>query len=346
MGNSTVSIQKIVDGVSVIADLSPVLSNAGGYANEPALTIANDVIMEMLSERFPWKWNRFKLAPFYLNSLQQDYVLFPDEKRIGWLENGFRVDMSSTQVPPSAPPVGVVRDLPVAATSFGASGSSFAGSGSPRVCWMQNDQLEHGVWPGPGVIYSNPLGMTTTPDNAWTQIEDAFGNILVLTEYGTTGLLAPVVPLTPPDDDVSYPNWPIGAVVEDGSCKWTVADPSAQGIRIEVPLSSNANLWLMRLFAQKKAPTYTNLQQKIDPVPDDEVRWFRDGFIAFCHQYSANPAVKARFEIKKLDWQNSMAAQARANNREDEGKGFFPAQGVMSPQYTGGYAPGYPLWRG
>ena len=345
MGNSTVTIQKIVDGVSVIADLSPVLSNAGGYANEPALTIANDVIMEMLSERFPWKWNRFKLPPFYLNALQQDYVLVPDEKRIGWLENGFRVDMSSTQVPPSAPPVGVVRDLPVSSTPYGASGT-YAVSGFPRVCWMQNDQLEHGVWPGPGIVYTDPYGLTTTLDNRWTHIEDDEGNILVLTKYGTTGLLEPVVPETPPDDELSYPNWPIGAVIADGTCMWTVADPSAQGIRIEVPVASNSNLWLMRLFAQKKAPTFTNLQNKLDPVPDDEVKWFRDGFVAYCHRYSANPAVQARFEVKKLDWLNAMAAQARSNNREEEGRGFFPAQGVMSPQYSGTHAPGYPLWRG
>lgn len=345
MGNSTVTIQKIVDGVSVIADLSPVLSNAGGYANEPALTICNDVISEMLSERFPWKWNRFKLAPFYLNALQQDYILSPDEKRIGWLENGFRVDMSATQVPPPAPPVGVVRDLAVSATPYGAGGS-YTASGFPRVCWMQNDQLEHGQWPGPGVVFSDPKGKTSTQDNHWTQIEDDDGNILVLTTYGTTGTMEPVVPDTPPDDELDYPNWPIGAVVDDGTCQWTVADPSAQGIRIEVPVASNSNLWLMRLFAQKKAPTYTSLQSKLDPVPDDEVKWFRDGFIAYCHQYSANPAVKSRFEIKKMEWMSSMAAQARANNREDEGRGFFPAQGVMSPQYSGGHAPGYPLWRG
>jgi len=345
MGNSTVSIQKIVDGVSVIADLSPVLSNAGGYANEPALTIANDVIMEMLSERFPWKWNRMKLPPFYLNALQQDYVLFPDVKNIGWLENGFTVDMSSTQVPPPAPPVTVVRDLPVSASYLGGTGQ-YTSSGYPRVCSMQNDQLEHGVWPGPGVVFTDPTGLTSTPQNRWTQIEDDEGNILVLTQYGTTGTDEPVVPSDPPDDGEPYPNWPIGAVVEDGSCQWTVADPSAQGIRMEVPVASNANLWLMRLFAQKKAPTYTKLTQMLDPIPDDEVKWFRDGFIAYCHRYSSNPAVQARFEIKKLDWQNAMAAQARANNREDEGKGFYPAQGVMSPQYVGGYAPGYPLWRG
>jgi hypothetical protein len=125
-----------------------------------------------------------------------------------------------------------------------------------------------------------------------------------------------------------------------------VADPSAQGIRIEVPVASNSNLWLMRLFGQKKPPTFTSLQSKLDPVPDDEVKWFRDGFIAYCHQYAANPAVKARFEVKKMEWQASMAAQAKANHREDEGRGFFPAQSVMSPQYVGGFAPGYPLWRG
>jgi hypothetical protein len=215
-----------------------------------------------------------------------------------------------------------------------------------RYCWFPNDQLEQGVWPGPGVTYTNPLSVQSTPTNPLTNILDADGNILVLTKWGTTGN---VPPIALPWIDPIYPdepeNWPVGQIIVDGTCEWTVADPKAQGFRFYPRPPQGGQVWLVRLFVQKKAPYFTRLNQKLDPIPDDQSKWFRDGFVAYAHRYSSNPQVKIRFEAMHQHWIQAMAQETRQNDREDESKGFYPAQGVMSPSYVQDQGP-YPYrWR-
>jgi hypothetical protein len=336
MGNSNITLQQIVDGVSTIGDLNPVLVSTGGFASEPALTISNDVAGDMFSERFPWKWNRMKIKPFILIPWQQDYASLT-QRNIGWLENGFRVQLNSTAVPPPVWPIQAVRDLPV----------SRVGAGWPaQACWFPDDQLEQGVWPGPLVVFTDPQTWTQNTRNPWINILDADGNILVLTKWGTTGLVPPVAPPWPDPSGPPPDNYPVGVVITDGTCQWTVADPYAQGFRLYPPPGDvSASTWLIRLFAQTKAPFFSSLQQKIDPIPDDYSKWFRDGFVAYAHRYSAVPAVKARFAQMKNDWLTAMGQAARQGDREDESKGFFPDKGLLSPEYYTDPGPGNPYWR-
>ena len=337
MGNSNITIQEVVDEVAVIGDLTPVLKETGGYADQPALNISNNVMGELISVRFPWKWNRFKLPPFTLNPLQQDYASL-NIKCIGWVENGARIDINNTQVPPPSWPVVAVRDLEIDNSIGGFPG---------EYCWFPNHQLEQGVWPGPGISYLNPVGPNAQNSNHWPMnILDADGNMLVLTQYGTTGLIPPIAPpWTPPPSDptaVEPDNYPVGVVIDDGTAQWTVADPDAQGIRVFPRPPQGGNVWLMRLFAQKKAPPkFTSLSQPIEPIPDDYSKWFIDGFIAYAHRYSSNPNVKARFERERQIWIDGVAAAARQGDREDESKGFYPDQSIASPSFVQDQGP-YP----
>jgi hypothetical protein len=339
MGNSTITLQQIVDSASTIGDLQPVLVNTGGYASEPALTIANDVATDMFSPRFPWKWNRIKLPGFPTITRQQDYASL-NIHNIGWLENAFRQDANSTQVPPLTWPVRVVRDLPVMAV----------GAGWPRVlCWMYNDQLEQYDWPGPGSVYKNPIATVQTPSNPPTNILDANGNILVLTQWGTTGLVPPLAPLEP-DPDTPPPDWnapwPIGAVIQDGTCQWTVAHPKGQGIRLAPPPpDSSGNTWLIRVFCQGNGPYFSTLQDVLDPIPDEDAKYFRQGFTAYAHRYSANPNVKNRYMELKKEWNADLASNMAQGANEEEWFGFYPAHGILSPEYFSDPGPGNPYWR-
>ena len=328
MGNSTIKLQKVMDKVAAIGDLNPVFDNVGGWADEPALSIANDAMSELLSVRFPWKWNRMKIPPFVLNPLQQDYAT--SIRNLGWLENGVRVDINNTQVPPPIWPITAVRD---------EQETSIQGPSPFRVSWFYNEQLLQEKWPGPGKKYVDPIGITTAgPNNPPTNINDEYGNILVLKTYGTTGSTPPnaVYPPIDPNDPSSPPNLEAditGQVIDDGTVQWEIVSPNAQGFRFTPRPPSGGNVWLIRLYAQKKAPTFTSLNQKIDPIPDDEMKWFKDGCIAYAHQYSADPKVKARFDSKKRDWFDSMLLATKKNDREDESKGFFPAQSIMAPDF-------------
>jgi hypothetical protein len=93
-------------------------------------------------------------------------------------------------------------------------------------------------------------------------------------------------------------------------------------------------VWLLRLYAQRNASIFTKLNQLINPIPDDQAKWFRDGCVAYAHRYSTNPAVKSRFEQMKADWFGAMELATKQNDREDESKGFFPDKSVMAPSYT------------
>jgi len=311
-----------MDGVSAIGDLNPLFNNTGGFAAEPALTIANDVMSELLSVRFPWKWNRLKIPPFPLTSYQQDYATPINE--LGWLENGLRIDVNNSTYPPPTWPIYVVRDLPMANVQ----------SGFPyQAAWFYNSDLEQGAWPGPQEVYTQPIGAASAPSNPPTNITDIYGNILILVQYGTTGLIPPAAPLWP--DPATQPdNWPAGQTITDGTCVWLVVDPHAQGFRFNPIPPECGNVWLIRLWGQKKAIPFLNMKQKIDPVPDDQAKWFRDGCVAYAHRYSTNPAVKARYPQMKGEWLAALDAQARQNDREDEAKGFFPDKSVMAPSYT------------
>lgn len=336
MGNSTIKLQDVMDSIAAIGDIQTVLHHTGGWADEPAITIANDVIKELLSVRFPWKWNRLRVSPFPLTSLQQDYASLT-LKNLGWLENGLRIDINNSQFPPPTWPVYAVRDLQM----------NNAQGGFPyQVSWAFNRDLEQGAWPGPNKTYIDPIGTTTPPDNPPTNILDIDGNILVLTRYGVTGTTRPVVPEWP-DGAAPPANYPIGATVDDGTCQWTVADPDAQGFRFAPMPPSGGQVWLVRLWGQKKAPTFTSLQDLIEPIPDDEEKWFRDGCIAYAHRYSANPAVKGRYPAMKAEWVAAMELETKQHDREDENKGFFPDRGVLAPSYTTDPGP-YPYryaWR-
>ena len=313
MGNSTRTLQDVVDGVSAIGDLNPVFKNTGGFANQPAVSIANATMSDLISQRFNWKWNRIKIPPFPLTSNQQDYASVA-VTNLGWLENAVAVDINNTSFPQPTARVEVVRDLPY---------SSTAGGGPAQIAWEPNTLLEYGLWPGAGVGYTNPITLSTVPTNPPTNILDANGNILILSTYGITGNLPPVAP-TP----IMY-----GQTIADGTCVWTVANPAAAGFRVFPRPAAQGNVWLMRVFAQAKAKRFVQLSDSLDPIPDDYSQWFETGFIAYACRYSSVPQVKARYPQMKAEWLASMAEAIKQGNREPESYGFYPDRTVTGDNY-------------
>src|SRR5258707_1118638 len=162
MPNSTTTLSNILQFAKTFPEVSPILqSAAGGSSLQPALTICSDVMIELISQVFNWKWNRFALPLFYTNSFQQDYAL--NIVNLGWLENGFLKDINNTAYPQPIWPLEVVKDLQVTSAQYGMPG---------QVCWFPNDQLVFGTWgaantgggvgPNPQALQkiTSPLGVT------------------------------------------------------------------------------------------------------------------------------------------------------------------------------------------
>jgi hypothetical protein len=315
MGNSSTTVQSIADYIMSMGELAPVLP-AAGYSVSNCLTIATDVMLDLISQRFNWKWNRMKVPPFYTNSWQQDYAqigsTFPAP--IGWIESAYWVDINNTALPKPTYPIEVQRDLPV---------TSISGNPPAKIDWEFNNQLLQGVWPGAGQKYTPPLGAVNTPTNPTINILDAAGNILVLTTYGTTGTIAPAAPANSPE----------GTTVNDGTCVWTVAGPSSQGFRLMPLPPQQGVVYQVNVIGQMKAPPpFTTMQQFINPVPDDYANYFRDGFQAYCYKISPNNQMRGQFKEMRMGWLASIAEAMKQGDREQTNSGFIPDRSVVAPQ--------------
>jgi len=339
--------QKILDSIRVIPLLAPIFnSQVSGYSLEPMLSIINDTMGYMIGANFAWKFNEIEVAPFYVNSYQQDYA--SSYTTIGWLTAGECLDVNNTALPKAQPQVEVVKDLP-RASSWVALPPMFFGNLKFQVCWRYNNQLYYGTWgaantgnatrgnnPQINSVYTNPLSSgQQMPFNPITQIQDANGNLLVLTTYGTTGFTAPVLPAASA----------AGTTVTDGSVVWTVVDPLAQGFRIWPTPAQSGVVWQFNLRAQAKPPApFTSLNSLLAPIPDEYIHVFRQGCITMAYRYSPEEKVRKMYGEEIAIWDRALMAGRIQGDREPENHSFVPTGGVVaSPGGTMPITPGNPF---
>jgi len=201
MGNSSYTVQSLIDIARSMADTAPVLPTGGAYETV-ALSAVNDAMTAMLAgshrgSPFNFKFNRIVLPQFFLNSWQQDYA--SQNVNIGWLESAGAYNMSSTQQPKPFRVIEVKRDVLITNAQTG---------NLAKIQYMQNNSLQYGTWgqaqslaasglsnPGPSVVYTNPAGAIAMPANPTTQVKDGGGSLWILTTYGTCGLVNPFQPV-------------------------------------------------------------------------------------------------------------------------------------------------------
>ena len=348
MPNSTTTLASIVSYIRTFPELAPLIqSTAGGASLQPALTIANDVMTELIAQAFNWKWNRFRLPVFYTNSYQQDYAL--GIVNLGWLEHGYIVDINNTATPQPNWPLETVKDLEASSQQYGRPG---------QVCWLPNDQLIYATWgasnpgngfgpnPQPLQAISTPLGVTAMPQNPFLQVKDPNGNFWVVTTYGTTGASQPSWPTTIVYPTLAAPNT-VATTVTDGSVVWTAVNPKGQGIRINPIPPAAGIVYQFQIIGQNRPFTFSggpflSLGQTIEPVPDDFAKWFRDGCVAFAYEHSSESKLVAKAAAMKEKWYRSLMESRVQGDRERDNAGFYPATDILQQPFAIYPGPAYP----
>ena len=333
-----------------MGDCAPVLPTGGYYATV-AVSAANDTMTAMIAGNqngspFNFKWNRINVTPFFINSWQQDYATA--NVNIGWLEYCNAYCTSSSASPKPFFAVEVKRDIMLTYNQTGGDGSG------AKICWMQNDTLTFGTWgqstvnsitglqnPGPGQTYTNPLGMVSLPSNPISQVKDAFGNLWIVTGFGTCGSSNPFVTnLNPQYPDINNPNT-VATTATDGSVTWTAVNPKGQGFRISPMPCQTGPVWQIAPIAQMKIAKFLTTkplnQQFCEPIPDDFFTYFQNGFFAQCYRRSPDPKVRQKFDAEMKIWMKSLHDAVSQGSREQDDWGFVPTNpGVMDTGY------GYP----
>lgn len=354
---STVTLQQIADSILVHGDVKQVLT-AGGFNNTLVCTIATDVMDAFCAVGTPWKWNEFQLPPFYLNSWQQDYAL--NVTNLAWLTDGIGIQINNSSTPKPWSWIEVGRRQGKSTAT--ALSNSFFASPQFTCSYLPNNQLYYGTWGAAGTgnaswgnnpqalqVIANPVSSSNaTPANPILQIQDANGNFLVVTSFGTTGNSAPL----------ASPNAAPGTTVSDGSVTWTVIDPYGQGIRVKPVPPQTGPVWQLNLTGQLKPvrfdPTVSLNTQTLFPLTDDYEPVFRQGMIAQTYMYSPEDKLRAKGDSLWARWTQtitslSIQAAKQQGERERDLDRVIPESSVMgagSPRvgWVGSAWPyGYPI---
>jgi hypothetical protein len=338
---STVTLQNIYDILLTYGELAPGLTK-GGYGLQPMLTIADDVMQAFCDVSFPWKWNSFNLPVFYANSYQQDYAL--SLTNLAWLEDGTAIDINNDSVPKPCSWIEVGRRQSRRTSALIANNifrsPVFTANSIP------NNQMYYGTWglagtgnatwgnnPVSGSVYANPLGANESqPSNPITQIQDANGNYLILTGYGTEGTTAPVAPANSAAGTVATPG--TGATTV-----WTVVDPYGSGIRLTPVPSASGCVWQINLVGQMKPVRFSSFAQTLFPLTDDYESHFRQGCVAQAYRYSPEAKVRAKFAQEWALWKESLVEARSESDRERDEDRFIVERTIL--QAGGGGAGGY-----
>lgn len=314
MGNSTISVATMFDIVAGKGIPDP-RQLPSGFGAKVSLQIAGDVMSDLIAERFNWKWNRRTIAaPFYTNSYQQDYPL-KGITDLGWLEDCDRVDINNTSMPKPIKQLTTRRQL---------SRTSLCFAPVSEICWMYNNQLSFGAWPGASQVFS-PLVAAQTKQNPIMSMVDVNGNLLIVTTFGTTGITAPAAPAASAE----------GVTVTDGSVVWTVVSPVSQGFRFNSLPGGSGPVYQIIPYYQMKPPAITTLQALINPIPDDSAGYFLAGVEAYCLGASPNPGDRARFADARAIWMKAMTDIRKQGDREPNSYGMLPASSVVEDTYSG-----------
>lgn len=364
--NSSFKLQRFVDAVSRRSDMSAALSTAG-HSDQPALDIASEVMNAMCrgganGQQMNFKWNRINVIPnplgvmsaiggfgtFLSNAFQQDYAV-PGVINVDWIEEAPYININQLQQPKQVLWADPKRNLSKEYLTTGPQPF--------KICALPNFLLDYGIWgqsaalqvdgmnnPGPGAVYTYPLGPGVAPDNPVTQVMDvATGNLYVLTTYGVCGLTLPAFPPTVAYPTLTAPGTP-ATMVADGTCVWTALNPNGQGFRLNCPPSGNSVIWLFRVVAQCLPLVFTSLTQTLGLLPDDQVSFFRAGFEAKCCEHSPDPKVRAKAVQPGTGmlalWMKSLelAIQSQTKEQDDQvllpdGTGFGVGPSTPSPVY-------------
>lgn len=363
-GNSTIRLADVVEDASSFGEIAPTLA-VGGLGASPAISIANSVMQILINggpngEAFNWKWNRFNVTPvgnpyfegcFFTISFQQDYFV-PGLNNLAWLESAWCSQINQTSVPKQNFPLECHKDLMVTYQQTGNVG---------KICWIPNSMANTGTWgavplgptaaepggnpsgagpnvgglqnPGPGVIYTNPIGTLQQPINATTCITDPNGNLWALTTFGTCGSTQPSWPTNPTYPVFGQVPQATATTVTDGSCIWTAINPSGQAMRISPIPSQTGVTWLVVAVGQYRAPRFKNLQQLINPVPDDFEWAFKEGFFAECYKRAPDSKVFAKWEKNNEIWMKRLDMAVRQADKELDDFGFYPSSSIMSSDW-------------
>jgi hypothetical protein len=354
----TTTLQQVVNLTSTHADLMP-LSGVAGYNNEPALSLCNDTLQELLSHPHDWKFNRRDWLSFVTAQCQQDYKIAGATaftlgtnltNNTGVQSAGAQIDLATNDAITVADGVVTVNiiqgqmphQLTVGATVY-MTGVVMTTGNAAAYNAVQIQNASEFTWVGAIGAVITAVTATSFSFNALTgQNNGDVGGAPGIFDYGWLGSCT----CTELNNNSSVGNIrPMEAVRNlalsqrvNNPTKMCVlqtyktatgADSGVIRVRLENPCGSD--IWTVNPVYQAKAPLLTSLNDTWSPFPDEYGYVYRQMLIARMYRYINSTQQVAEFQKAEA----AIAKATGADDREMSDVHVYPESSLVDGTWYG-----------
>lgn len=327
---STNTIQSVVNFATAHVELMP-LAGVGGYPGEPALSLANDTLSEILAYPFPWKFNRTKMPLMVLAQNKQDFV-FGGACAFTLVSAG------------SVGGVGIKLKTANGITTTGFPGTVTVNTYDPHnfnvgdTVYLVN--CVDSVYNSTETInaassqWSNGFVITAVPSPTSFQFASIAGQTISSGAPGITDFGWAEYGTMVNENETSSPRWvrylEAARELEPSSritlpTKVMVTDNQDGTVTMRVWEVSGAAPWGVTVTYQKKAPKLADLGQFWSPIPDEYAFVYRQVFLAKAYDYMGS----GRADVEEQKGQRAILKALAREDAENDEEYIVPAEPLM-----------------
>jgi hypothetical protein len=339
MSNSTITLQTTVNFCSTHGDLLP-LSGVGGYTNEPALTLCNDALSDLISDPNDWAFNRVEMAPLFTCSKKQDYLFAGAcAFSLGGTSQGWAIDLASNNAITVSGGVVTVNFLEAHRFAVGdtiyLTGVVMSPGTTSKYNSTFSDNGSTSGWTTGWVITA-----TTTTSVSFTattgQVNSDVGGAPGITNFGyvTSGSLQELNNTSSPPNVLPLTvkrELPVISSIANPEKVCMLADQGTGVLKFRFAPVPGSTIFAANIVYQAKAPLKTSLSNTWAPFPDNFSAAYNQALLYRMYRYLNSPT--ADNEYKKL--QAEIAKVQGADDGAQTDVELQPEDGLMGNNILG-----------
>ena len=333
---STITLQTIVNFASIHGDLAP-LTNVGGMNGEPAISICNDALSDLLTSDNDWKFAQVDMPMMVTCANKQDF-LFAGASAFslqsgGSASTGAAIDLASNNA--IAVGGGAVTVNTLEPHRFNIGDTAFlngvvmtTGNSAAYNSTFTDDGAKSGWsngWPITAVTPTSfSFAATTGQNNA------DVGGAPGITDFGwlASATMVELNSTQSPQRSVDLQAvktlQPVSTVsIPEKVCVYQ--DLGTGVLKIRLWYVPGATIWGVKLVYQMKAPLKTDLTQNWFPFPDNLSAVYRQAVLYRMYRYLG----KAQAETEYAKLQQEIAKAQGADDAEDSDVHVVPEGGSL-----------------
>jgi hypothetical protein len=300
MSNSTITLLSIVNLASTHLDLLP-LTNVGGYQNEPALSLCNDALSDLMMSPNDWKFNRVEMPMFVTSANRQDYQFGGATAfTLGSTSCGSGIALASASTPGVTESGTTVTVTTLEPHRFSVNDTVYM-KGNTVAAYNSTftDTGAQTSWSGGWTITAVP----TTTSFTFTHASSGLGNSGApgITNYGwvSSASMVEMNNNSSPQNIrqlTTYRELPVFSRVASPDKVAVIKDNGDGTLKIRLQWVPGSTVWGVNLVYQASAPLKTSLANTWAPFPDSYSAVLRQAFLYRAYRYINSPRAEVEYQ--------------------------------------------------